>query len=169
MDDLPPLKEVLGNVQPSPPQPPLNNITVTAEQLTLLIESSVNSALARQDALATSNPSFDEASPREMSTVPGKAVSTSPIPSTFSPDTQINQSSTAEQLNTPSVSIPSPVRKVCNDRVPQKDHRKTNVTSQSELIKHCICPKDADKYSKLFRMHLILRSEGLLSMLLRIR
>ena len=124
MDDLPPLKEVLGNVQPSPPQPPLNNITVTAEQLTLLIESSVNSALARQDALATSNPSFDEASPREMSTVPGKAVSTSPIPSTFSPDTQINQSSTAEQLTTPSVSIPSPVRKDCNDRVPQKDHRK---------------------------------------------
>ena len=43
------------------------------------------------------------------------------------------------------------------------------MTSQSEILKHCICPRDADKHQKLFRMHLILRSEGLLSMLLRIR
>ena len=89
-----------------------------------------------------------------MTTVPEKAVSSSQIPSNFSLDTQIHQSSTAEHLTTP---LPSsiPVRKVCNERVPQKDHRKTNVTSQSEILKHCICPKDADKHAKLFRMHLI--------------
>ena len=92
---------------------------------------------------------------------PEKAVSTSPIPSNFSPATQINQSPTVELTTPTSIRIPVSVRKVCNERVPQKDHRKTNVSSQSEILKHCISPKDADKHAKLCRMHLILRSEGL--------
>ena len=101
MDDLPPLQEVLGNVQSPPTTPSINNITITAEQLTSLIESFVNSALARRDALATSSSSLVGASAVEMTTVPEKAVSTSQILSIFSLDTQINQSSTAEQLTTP--------------------------------------------------------------------
>jgi hypothetical protein len=161
----------LGNVpyEPQPILPPITNITIDAAQLASLIESAVASALARREALTTSSSSLVDVSAGEMSTVPEKAVSTSPIPSNFSPATQINQSPTAELTTPTSIPIPVSVRKVCNERVPQKDHRKTNVTSQSEILKHCICPKDADKHAKLCRMHLILRSEGLLSMLLRIR
>ena len=175
MDDLPPLQEVLGNIHPPPPTipPPLNNsnITITAEQLNVLIDASVSNALARRDALATLNSPFNDASAPEVSTVPEKAVSTPQNSSSFSVNATINQSSNAEQSTQPTTSIPisSPVRPVIFDRVPQKDHRKTNAASQSEIIKHCICPKDGDKHSKLFRLHLILRSEGLLTMLLRIR
>jgi hypothetical protein len=105
MDDLPSLQEVLENVQPqSPPILPPLNLNINAEQLASLIESSVASALARREALATSSSFLVDASAGEMSTVPEKAVSTSPIPSNFSPDTQINQSPTAE-LTTP-ISIP---------------------------------------------------------------
>ena len=170
MDDLPSLQEVLENVQPqSPPILPPLNLNINAEQLASLIESSVTSALARREALATSSSSLVAVSVGEMSTVPEKAVSTSPIPSNFSPATHINQSPTAEPTTPLNIPIPVSVRKPCNERVPQKDHRKTNVTSQSEIVKHCICPRDENKHQKLFRMHLILRSEGLLSMLLRIR
>ena len=91
MDDLPSLQEVLGNVQhESPPILPPLNLNINAEQLASLIESSVNSALARREALATSGSSLVAASVGEMSTVPEKAVSTSSIPSNFSPATQIN-------------------------------------------------------------------------------
>jgi hypothetical protein len=98
MDDLPSLQEDLGNVQPQPPPilPPLS-ININAERLALLIESSVVSALARREVLATSSSSLVDVSAGEMSTVPEKAVSTSPIPSNFSPDTQIIQSPIAEQ------------------------------------------------------------------------
>ena len=164
-DDLPPPDEVLGNVRrpsiPILPPPPSLNINITAEQLASLMKECVNSALAERDALVTASSPLVAASAREMSTVP---VSTSSIPPMLPLETP-HQSPTAEQLTTPTF----PVRKASFERVPQKDHRKTSVNSQSEIIKYCICPKDNDKHSKLSRLHVTLRAEGLLSMLLRIR
>ena len=166
-DDLPPLDEVLGNVRRRPPTPilppPPLNINITAEQLASLMKDCVNSALAERDALVAASSPLVAASAGEMST-PFQAVSTSSIPPMLPLQTP-NQSPTAEHLTTPII----PVRKPSFERVPQKDHRKTSVNSQSEIIKYCICPKDTDKHAKLSRLHVTLRAEGLLSMLLRIR
>jgi hypothetical protein len=150
-------------------QPPHNNndqqnndqlpvqYLLTAQQLQEMIDTAVSTALRRGETRIVLQ---DEA--------------TMPLEHVF----PLDPSRSSQAIDMPghdsSAGVPRPLtfagtRIVETRYIPTKSHRTTSVTCHADIVKLCISPSDMDKHYKLSRIHIALKSTGLLSMLLRHR
>lgn len=157
LDDPP---TVTADIQHDP-RPVQYSLTVL--QLQEMITSAVSSALQKRGTRVVLN----DTTCGDETTVPLEPdLSLDPPLFSKSPQQPLNSSPALLQRSSPTF---SGTRLVETRYIPTEFHRITSTVTQAEIVKYCISPNSHDKHFRLSRLHIALKSTGLLSMLLRHR